>query len=934
MYISCLNDLKKLPQWVCYTLPEKKPINPHTGAGADCNDPDTWGTYDQARFAWRRNGYPGLGFEFLKEQGLTGVDLDKCVDEDGNISEFAQGIIKRLNSYAEFSPSGKGIHIWVRGNIPANLKANGDGIEMYDHIRYFTVTGNRVPGTPEGIGDRQEELTKIYGEITEQRNNEQKKNRPQSKVISFPGLDTPYGLAALDTECQDVASAPNGSRNESLNRAAYSLGQLIAGNELSRGTVERELYAAAERAGLGHREIERTMRSGIESGMKSPRTRPVDDIIYGTDENTTKKSPKSGDNEPPDINFILKCLSEAEYGDSLLFAHLFKGKVVYDHTSQEWYLWAGHWWICDETGKIKHLVSGRLASVYLQGCAKLYEQANQKVAKAEIIGDEKEVESAKEALEKHKKTIKDLTGRAYALRQAARLKNVLYFSSAHDGMGIVGSQWDSNPWLLGVPNGVLDLKTGELRDGQPADYIRTTSPTEWKGINAPASRWERFLEEIFEDRAPEERKELISFLQRLLGYGITGVVMEHIFAVFYGEDGRNGKDTIQKALTDTLGSVSGAIHKDVLLDTGRGHSAGAPTPHLSDLQGRRLAWASEPEKGARFNVGQIKELSGGGDIATRGLHEKKITKLKPSHLLLLLTNHKPHADANDAAFWARLRLITFNMRFVDDPQTPNERKKDLTLWSQLADEASGILAWLVCGCLDWQKNGLDTPQSVLNAGTAYRNEEDTLKVFLDECCIIKEDAKVKASKLYDAYKTWAQHGNLHIMNKTVFGLQLGKKKFVKTQTMHGIFYHGLGLLVSEHEESMNSLLNYSCPTEPASQASLATSEKSNHEQYEQYEQVFSKNSSREGQFLEKPVETIHTINSQENGESIKPLVEPVYDGMNSFENDQKLFMDDQKLFMDEGDLCGGCLDERIDTPAVIEHDGVMYCKKCYALVSK
>jgi hypothetical protein len=309
--VQTLNDLKDLPQWVCYDS-SKKPINPRTGYGADCNNPSSWGTYDQARLAWKRNGYPGIGFEFVKEQGLTGIDLDKCVDENGEISEFAQRIIERLDSYAEYSPSGKGIHVWVCGNIPANLKASdGPAIEMYDHQRYFTVTGKHVPGTPQTIEERQEELSQLYNEIVEQRNNIQKqKNQPKHKIINFPGLDSQYGLAALDIECQDVASAPNGTRNETLNKAAYSLGQLIAGNELSRGTVERELYTAAERAGLSHREIERTMRSGIESGMKSPRTRPVDDIIYGTDEGTTRV-PQSNGKEPPDIDFILKCLSTA-----------------------------------------------------------------------------------------------------------------------------------------------------------------------------------------------------------------------------------------------------------------------------------------------------------------------------------------------------------------------------------------------------------------------------------------------------------------------------------------------------------------------------------------------------------------------------------------------------------------------------------------------
>jgi len=156
-----------------------------------------------------------------------------------------------------------------------------------------------------------------------------------------------------------------------------------------------------------------------------------------------------------------------------------------------------------------------------------------------------------------------------------------------------------------------------------------------------------------------------------------------------------------------------------------------------DLQGKRLAWANEPEKGARFNVGQVKDLSGGGDIPARGLFEKKITKIRPSHLLILLTNHKPHADTHDTAFWTRLRFIAFNMHFVSNPQEENERSIDTNLWRTLEQETSGILAWLVRGCLSWQEEGLNTPQSVLDDGKTYREEEDVIKNFLDDCCIIK-----------------------------------------------------------------------------------------------------------------------------------------------------------------------------------------------------
>lgn len=770
-------DLKAYPQWVCCNT-SKVPFSPLTGKGADCTDPSTWGTYDQAYHAWKgqRTWYSGIGFEFLKDQAITGIDLDKCI-VDRQMSPFAREVIAQLQSYTEYSPSGTGIHIWVRGSLPANLSPNrkGDGedrIEMYDHERYFTVTGKHVQGTPETIEERQQELLNLYHRIRERRiQTKQDEPAPYRQKEMPMDEDTAYGLTALHHECLELAHTAEGGRNQQLNNAAYRMGQLIGGNEISRSTVERELTSAAHQAGLEAQEIGRTLKSGLDAGIKVPRTR-------------SRERMAQNEIDGLDNIFILECLEEGEYGDSKLFARQFRGKVLYDHTQQVWYLWAGHYWKEDTIGLIKHLVSGKLASVYLRTTASLNEQASQGKMEGEKMT---EILSLKQ--------IKELQKRAFLLRQVARSKNILYFAASHRGMGIQSDRWDRNPWLLALPNGVLDLRTAILRNGQPEDYICTPCPTPWQGLDAPAPRWEQFLNEIFEDRPEQERRELILFLQRLFGYGITGEIREHVFCIFYGEDGRNGKDTIQHTLSSVLGQASAAVLKDVLLSTGRGHSNGSPTPHLSDLQGKRLAWANEPEKGARFHTGMIKELSGGGEIASRGLFEKKVTKFKPSHLLLLLTNHKPHADANDTAFWERLRLITFNMRFVDQPMKPNERKKDATLWTTLEQEASGILAWLVRGCLDWQRQGLATPQSVTKDAARYREEEDTIFLFISECCVIKEGASVKASHLFEAYDDWCKASNVHAMNKTSFGLQLKKKQFEKKSTGKGIIYQGIGLLI-------------------------------------------------------------------------------------------------------------------------------------------
>src|SRR5260370_16484845 len=146
-----------------------------------------------------------------------------------------------------------------------------------------------------------------------------------------------------------------------------------------------------------------------------------------------------------------------------------------------------------------------------------------------------------------------LIERAKARKPRRRAQAVLTYAQAY--LSITSREWDTNPWLLGTREGVLDLKTGELRDGRPDEYIRTVIPTDWRGLHEPAPRFEQYLREIFADRPEAERDELIGFLQRALGYGITGHVSEHIFLMLYGEEARTRKNTLITPLHHVLGST-------------------------------------------------------------------------------------------------------------------------------------------------------------------------------------------------------------------------------------------------------------------------------------------------------------------------------------------------------------------------------------------
>ena len=493
-----------------------------------------------------------------------------------------------------------------------------------------------------------------------------------------------------------------------------------------------------------------------------------------------------------DLDIVLDCYRKDEWGDALLFAHLFEHQCVYDHMEKAWYLWQGHSWKRDEVGRIRQLVSGPLASVYLKAAADMNARlGEQNIEENLYLEDEAEQEQDQKRL--LQKLIKGFMGRAFALRGLSRNTHVLAFACTDERLALTSDRWDTDPWLLGTSEGVLDLRTGKPRDGIPDDYIRTIIPTKWQGIEVQAPRFERFLQEIFGDRTDEERTALIAFLQRALGYGITGNVSEHIFLLLYGEEGRNGKDTLMSVLHHVLGITVGAVSNDVILSSGRKGTPGAAKPHLCSLQGKRIAWASETDKGARFDIGQVKFLTGGGTIPARQLYGKEYA-FEPSHLLLLLTNNKPHADSHDKAFWERLCPITFHLRFVDQPAGSLERKRDRELGTALQSEASGILAWLVQGCLDWQQHGLGIPPCVLQERVVYREEEDTLHHFIADCCVLAPEARVKSAQLFKRYMQWAEDNNItRKMSGTTFGLEM-KRTFQQQRNNQGTYFRGIGLL--------------------------------------------------------------------------------------------------------------------------------------------
>jgi putative DNA primase/helicase len=277
---------------------------------------------------------------------------------------------------------------------------------------------------------------------------------------------------------------------------------------------------------------------------------------------------------------------------------------------------------------------------------------------------------------------------------------------------------------------------------------------------------------------------LIGYWQRLCGYAITGVIRDQILPIAYGT-GANGKSTILGSLLDVLGpDYAMKASQDLFMAK---KTDNHPTERAS-LFGKRIVVAIETEDGAKLAESMVKELTGSDMITARRMREDPWSFL-PSHTLFLATNHKPQIKGTDHAIWRRLKLIPFNVRM--DDASAKKNVPDL-----LKNQRAGILAWFVRGCLDWQANGLDTPETVTAATEEYRDDEDTLAGFVEEHCAVASYAKVKAGILYAKYHSWAEASGLGPLSIVRFGKAIEQRGHKKARS-NGIWYHGIGLRANE-----------------------------------------------------------------------------------------------------------------------------------------
>jgi putative DNA primase/helicase len=335
-----------------------------------------------------------------------------------------------------------------------------------------------------------------------------------------------------------------------------------------------------------------------------------------------------------------------------------------------------------------------------------------------------------------------------ALASAKVVAAVERLAQSDRQMAATIDQWDADPWILNTPGGVVDLRTGRLRQASPTDYCTKITAVAPATMDNPT--WLAFLQ-----RVTGGDKALVDYLQRALGYSLTGLVTENALLFLHGT-GSNGKSVF----LNTVAGILHDYHTTAPIETFTASNSDRHPTELADLRGARLVTSVETEEGRRWAESKIKTLTGGDPIKARFMR-RDFFEYDPQFKLWIAGNHKPGLRSVDEAIRRRLHLVPFTV-------TIPKAERDPELTEKLKAEWPGVLAWMIEGCLRWQEAGLAPPAAVVAATTEYLANEDTLAAWLEECCELDPNAFASRTTLFASWKAWTERSREHTGSATRF----------------------------------------------------------------------------------------------------------------------------------------------------------------------
>ncbi len=723
----CINsipaELKKLNQWVAWDSKKKEngkttkiPIDPKTGKYAKVNDNGSWGSFEEALRCNNEKKLQGIGFVFQKPGPYVGIDIDDCLDPATNsYNQEALSTTERFKSYTEISPSGKGLHIIVKGSLPENGRKNG-GVEMYADGRFFTVTGNVPDGAQSEIVECQEALLEFHQEHF---------GKPIEQNVQ--GV---MHIGADDPIIQKARKAANGKKFDQLWKGDYS-------GYPSQSEADLALCQMLSFWTRGDNwKIDSLFRKSGLFRSKWDERRYADGETYGhatiskavalTNDNNNSFA---GISPQPEIRQPKFNLTEMGNSERLVYQN--HQDIRYCHVWKSWMIWDGLRWVQDKSDRIKMIAKEVVRSIYFEAG-----QASDSTERQEISKHARKSESSHNI-------------------------NAM-ITLAESEVPVRAEELDQDPWLFNCQNGTLNLKTGILSPHQRENYITKLSPVIYDKM-APHQLWDAFLNRVFDGN-----QDLIAFMQRAIGYSLTGLADEQCLFILQGS-GANGKTTFLQTISDIMADYAMQTPTETLLVKAKG----AISNDVARLKGARFVIATEAEAEQRLAENLIKQMTGGDTISARFLHQE-FFDFKPTHKMFLGTNHKPIIHGTDLGIWRRIKLVPFEI-------TISETERDPKMLEKLLQEKEGILAWAVEGCLCWQREGLGTPAVVKQATAGYREEMDVILQFISDTCKIGDHLQVTSQELYHALEEWCSSNGEQQITRRRFTKRLKEMNFETLQ---------------------------------------------------------------------------------------------------------------------------------------------------------
>lgn len=420
-----------------------------------------------------------------------------------------------------------------------------------------------------------------------------------------------------------------------------------------------------------------------------------------------------------------------EFGNAERMLDRYGDGLMYVPEIERWFIWTGVFWRAAVSVEIEHLAKETIRA---------------------LVNERQEYEDATEFFQ------------FCALSQQARMvSNMVRLATSDPRVAVPARELDKHSHLLGVRNGVVDLRTGALLPPDPELRITLSCACDYDP-RAKAPLFERTLSDVFFDDP-----EMVDYVTRTFGYALMGNPIQDIMFIAFG-NGSNGKSTIFNAVRQVFGTYARSADPNSFLSDGKQGGGGGPREDIVRLLGARFVYVNEPDENGELREGMVKSMTGGDTITARGVHAKNSVEITPTWVVYMPTNHKPIIKGNDNGIWRRMGLLPFERNFETDKTVPKDEKRR----EKLLAEMPGILALLVRAALRYQKEGLAMPARAQAARDSYRSQMDLLAEWLDECCEVDSEATATATELWESWEMFARRRGLlqYIRSSTALGRRL------------------------------------------------------------------------------------------------------------------------------------------------------------------